>query len=442
MSDLMHKYKQEEEIKHEREVKLSDYINIGVCTLIMLFFFVSMFFTTNGGFSEQEKRDLATFPKLSETSIEEFFDGEYFSKIGDFYKDNFVHRQEFLALSDTIDKFKGIDTGIKMTVAANNKPTEDINNTEEQKTKEHDSQADEELNNAKVERVGSLLSIDNMVCEAYGFNEPTVNEYAEVIKKFGDTLTNSHVYNVLVPTHVEFALPAKYKKLSAEQKPVIDLVFSKIGDNVTPVDTYSILKEHRNEYIYFRSDHHWTQLGAYYGYTEFCKVAGLEPVDINDYETEKIEDFLGTYYSASKEEKLRENPDYVEYRPVGGDLVATIYQNSALTKSFEYSPYSDYSKGANAYGVFLHGDNPLTVIKNPEVTTGKKAVVIKESYGNAFAPFLTQNYSELYVIDMRYFNDNLKGFVDKHQIDDVVFINNMVAVGSQARVDELKKLLG
>lgn len=403
-----------------------------------------MFFTTNGGFSEQEKRDLATFPKLSETSMEEFFDGEYFSKIGDFYKDNFVHRQEFLALSDTIDKFKGIDTGIKMTVAANNKPTEDINNTEseEQKTQEDDSQADEELNNAKVERVGALLSIDNMVCEAYGFNEPTVNEYAEVIKKFGDTLTNSHVYNVLVPTHVEFALPPKYKKLSAEQKPVIDLVFSNIGDNVTPVDTYSILKEHRNEYIYFRSDQHWTQLGAYYAYTEFCKAAGLEPVDINDYETEKVEDFLGTYYSASKEEKLREDPDYVEYRPVGGDLVATIYQNSALTKSFEYSPYSDYSKGANAYGVFLHGDNPLTVIKNPEVTTGKKAVVIKESYGNAFAPFLTQNYSELYVIDMRYFNDNLKGFVDKHQIDDVIFINNMVAVGSQARVDELKKLLG
>ena len=120
-----------------------------------------MFFTTNGGFSEQEKRDLATFPKLSETSMEEFFDGEYFSKIGDFYKDNFVHRQEFLALSDTIDKFKGIDTGIKMTVAANNKPTEDINNTEseEQKTQEDDSQADEELNNAKVERVGALLSI-------------------------------------------------------------------------------------------------------------------------------------------------------------------------------------------------------------------------------------------------------------------------------------------
>ncbi len=71
----------------------------------------------------------------------------------------------------------------------------------------------------------------------------------------------------------------------------------------------------------------------------------------------------------------------------------------------------------------------------------KKVVVIKESYGNAFAPLLTQNYSEVYVIDPRYFNGNLNDFIKEHEIKDVIFINNMVAVGSQSRVDELKKLL-
>ena len=112
-----------------------------------------------------------------------------------------------------------------------------------------------------------------------------------------------------------------------------------------------------------------------------------------------------------------------------------------MTKSFEASPYSDYSTDSNAYGTFLHGDNPLTIIKNPDVDSSKKVVVIKESYGNAFAPLLTQNYSEIYVIDPRYFNGNLNDFIKEHEIKDVIFINNMVAVGSQSRVDELKKLL-
>ncbi|WP_455544058.1 DHHW family protein, partial [Intestinibacter sp.] len=277
MNNTVKKYGNLKDKKTTRKPKLSDYLNIGICTLIMMFFFVSMFFTTNGGVSEQEKRNLATFPKLSEMTSEDLFSGKFFSKIDEFYKDNFVHRGQFLALSDSINGLKGVESEIKMTVVSNNATN---NGATEQSDDNSDSDKDMYQN---VERVGTLLSIDNIVCEAYGFNEPTVNQYAETIKKFGNTLKNSNVYNILVPTHVEFALPSKYKNLSAEQKPVIDLVNSKLGNNVTPVDAYSILKKHKTEYIYFKSDHHWTQLGAYYAYTKYCEAAGLKAFDLDDY---------------------------------------------------------------------------------------------------------------------------------------------------------------
>lgn len=415
--------------------KLSDYLNIGICLLTIVIFFIGMFFTSNGGFSKQEKRDLASFPKLSETSLKGFFNGSYFSKINDFYQDNFVGREKFISMYDKINSLKGVEGEIKMTVVQNSST---VNASDTKKAAKED--LDEDLY-TEVERVGTLLRIDNIVCEAYGFNEPIVKEYAKTIKEFGESLNNYNVYNILIPTHVEFALPSKYENLSAKQKPIIDLVYSKTGDKVTSVDAYSLLKKHKKEYIYFKSDHHWTQLGAYYAYTAYCKEAGLKPCNLDDYKSKKIDNFLGTLYAASKEEKLLKDPDYVEYYPVGKDLKATIYTSGDLSKSYEASPYADFCEGSNAYGVFIYGDNPLTVIKNPKAKSNKKVAVVKESYGNAFSPLLTYNYNEVYVIDMRYFKKSFKGFLDENKIDDVIFINNMMAVGSQSRVDELKKLL-
>ena len=68
-----------------KKPKPADYLNIAICSLIMIFFFISMFFTTNGGVSQQEKRDLATFPKLSELTAEKFFSGDFLSQIDEFY---------------------------------------------------------------------------------------------------------------------------------------------------------------------------------------------------------------------------------------------------------------------------------------------------------------------------------------------------------------------
>ena len=156
--------------------KLSDYLNIGIIIVIIVFFFIGMFFTSNGGFSKQEKRELASFPKLSETSLKEFFNGSYFSKINDFYQDNFVGREKFISIYDKINSLKGVEGEIKMTVVQNSST---VNASDTKKNTKED--LDEDLY-TEVEQVGTLLRIDNMVCEAYGFNEPVVKEYSKTIK--------------------------------------------------------------------------------------------------------------------------------------------------------------------------------------------------------------------------------------------------------------------
>ena len=433
------------ELEKKKKHKLSDYINVILFTTIMFAFFVSMFFTTNGGHSELEKRDLATFPNISECSAQDFVNGKYFSKMEDFFSDNFVKRETFIAFSDKLGKLKGLESEIKMTVASN--PTTEKQN-DENDSKNGASDVDDETTAeddediySKAERVGTVLSMGDVLCEAYGYNKPTVDEYTQVIKQFGEEITTANVYNLLVPTHVEFALPSKYQNLSVKQEPIMQGVYDNIGDKVTPVNVYNILKHHKREYIYFKSDHHWTQLGSYYAYSEYCKQLGMEPFNWDDYKTEKIEGFLGTLYASTKDENMANNPDVVEYKPVGDDLEADIYTTSELDRVAKLTPYAKTSKGNNAYGVFLYADYPLTVIKNPKIKNNKKVVVVKESYGNPFSILLSQNYSEVHAVDIRGFKENLADYVKENEIDDVIFINNMIAVGSQPRIDELKKLL-
>ena len=98
---------------------------------------------------------------------------------------------------------------------------------------------------------------------------------------------------------------------------MIDLCYSKMAPNIVTVDAYAKLRNHTDEYIYFRTDHHWTQLGAYYAYTAFCEAAGFEAVPLEDFETGRYDNFVGSMYTFTKgypqSDVLKNNPDYLDY---------------------------------------------------------------------------------------------------------------------------------
>ncbi|MGG0284987.1 DHHW family protein [Peribacillus butanolivorans] len=102
--------------------------------------------------------------------------------------------------------------------------------------------------------------------------------------------------------------------------------------------------------------------------------------------------------------------------------------------------YADYANGVNAYSIFLHGDFPMIKIQNNDSNKGRKLVVVKESYGNAFVPFLIPHYDEIYVVDSRYYNSSLTKLVNEEEVKEVLFINNIFAANTEKIVKTLEGL--
>ena len=131
--------------------------------------------------------------------------------------------------------------------------------------------------------------------------------------------------------------------------------------------------------------------------------------------------------------------DSLKYFTTDSKIDCMRYDENA-SNPYEFALIHDYAEGSNAYGVFLGGDQPLMVAKNPD-GNGKKIAVVKESYGNAFWPFIAYTYSETHMIDARYAAINLNAYLAEHEIDEVIFINNAMASATYQRCEELKALV-
>ena len=215
------------------------------------------------------------------------------------------------------------------------------------------------------------------------------------------------------------------------------------GDNsvsgIIPVNTYNTLMQHRDEYLYFNTDHHWTGRAAYYAYEDFCKTAGVDAIPLDSMTAKKIEGYQGSLADSDVDGLNNLKEDYVEYFTVDKDIDTMLYDDEG-NEMYEYSLIHEYAEGVNAYGVFLGGDQPLIVSKNSD-GNGKKIAVVKESYGNAFCPFIAYTYSETHMIDSRYAEFNLNQYLADNEIDEVIFINNAMASATYQRCEELESLV-
>lgn len=299
----------------------------------------------------------------------------------------------------------------------------------------------------KGEFDGNVFIYDKQGYEIFYGTEDTAKKYSDTVAKIRNSLDSSiKVYDMVVPTHGMYALPDKYKNQGNDEKENISFIYSKCGDNVKTIDVSSTLEKHKNEYIYFKTDNNWTGLGAFYAYTEFCKAAGVEAVDINKLSSGEIKGFTGSLAAATRTEEkpdgnkvLYGNPDVVKYYTIPGDYTCTLLENGKDSPE-EVPLIASFASGSNSYSAFIWGNNPYMHVKTTK-KTGRKLCIIKDSFGCAFAPFTVSNFDEVYIIDPTYYDGNVIDYIKKNKFTDVLLLNSIMTANTQIRTDELRTVV-
>ena len=486
----MARYKNSEKIeKYEKKKNRVYKISSAVFLTLIAGTAAAMAFLKRPEVSENEKRELAKFPSFT---FESWFDGSYAEALDSWFTDTVPFRDKLTDAAAGLENMKGIpaprfygnvqkvveerpavteadpgfhvitkspeETASPQETAApsGDEPGEvtkapagtDVPDVTAETSAPTETEAPEETFDGNINEFlnnGILVDGVDMYGDKAGImlyygNAPEGLHYASVIngmaEAFGDDV---NVYNMVVPTSVEFYLPRKYAGYTASEKDGIDNIYSALSANVTAVDAYSVLEAHKDEYIYFRTDHHWTQLGAYYAYTAFCEAAGTEAVSLSDLEKRTKTGFVGSLYSYTNDKTLKNAPEVFDYYVPTSEYSSDAYDGKSFRYLGKTTLFHEYADGVNMYGMFLGGDNMHIKITTNN-NTGRKIALFKESYGNAFAPYLVNNFDEIYIIDIRYFAKNAVTYLKENGVTDVLFLDNIFAANTEKLVNDIDEL--
>ena len=414
----------------EKSAKIKIILAISVTVAIFL---VGLAFFARPTRSENEKRELTPFPTFT---IESFLNGEFTAQVSLWFSDTYPLREPMIEANASLQSLYGIrDEQVIGGGAGDDIPA---------------GPADIVFNptdDGKGEGFEGMYINGDTAYQLYFFNKQNSDSYVALINDFANQVKGrAQVYDMIVPLHAEIALSEEtLKKYNASDcGDAIDYMYSNLAEDIKSVDTLPYLIDHNDEYLYFRTDHHWTARGAYYAYLAFCKEKGIEATPLDSYQRLQFDGFLGTFYANAKQPAaMKSNPDFVEaFVPNGINEEEVFDSNGSKTAEYAvvYTKADKYDAG-NKYLTFIGGDQPFIKIHNPTVKDGSSIVVIKESYGNAFVPFLVDSYEYVYVIDYRKWSGNLADFVIGKGIDDVLFLNVVSNTSTSERLKELSTII-
>lgn len=309
--------------------------------------------------------------------------------------------------------------------------------------------ASSQTDTAKKEQVvdGLFIDANDRIMEVFSYSSKSTGgkTYAAIMNELYAKLKQQNsdikLYSMTAPKACAYYLADS--EMYAYKADCSLLAFKDIADNLDSniyyVDVYNALLPHKDENIYFRTDYHWAPLGAFCAAQALAESAGVDFDDLSCYSENTRVGFLGALYSYVKLSRIKQNPD-----------VFTIYKNTKYTYGTDYTvTYHDYSKFGNTYEhdifydiadskysswylTYLAGDSNAVHVKSNACKNGRRLVILKESFGNPLPAYLIGSFEEVWVLDIRYFNDNLLDFVSQYDITDVsVSISLPSAVGGK-----------
>lgn len=367
---------------------------ISLCLLMIFGFGIAIHLKDHPSFSPEENRTLTTDIELSASDI---LDGSATGSINSFYTDQFPFRSFFLKLKALCElgAVKYENNGV--IVGSHGYIVKKLEYTD--------------YSNAERSALAAKLFSEKLKADGKAVSVAITPRSIDVLRKY---IPDAYAYDRS------------------------DAIWSHIdGSGLEYVDLRDELTRRANggENVYFKTDHHWTTLGAYVAYVELADELGYEPLSLDKFRREVIsEEFFGTTHSSAGLSFV--SPDTLElFRYEGDDAYTVEIVNGNVAQNI--GGLYDLSKldTKDKYSVFLSG-NPAHMRVSKGDGEREKLVIIKDSFANSLVPFLAIHY-DLEIIDVRYFTDSIYGFINENGIDNVLVLYN---ADSMATSDALARL--
>ena len=420
-----------------------------VMVLLVLGMIVGAAFFARPKKSVAEKRELEKFPKMS---LSDMMKGSFFKDVSLWYADTYPGREGLIAMNGKVKSLYGLSPKEKM-VGTGAKADEIPVKEKKQAASDDLPDVVEPPSKTKVDEAvqeavtGDMYIKDGTAYNVYYFTQSLIDRYASIMNAAAKSLGDeTSLYSIMVPTNVVLLDKDMQKKIGdSDQAQSLQYLATKMSDKVNFVYLPKILAEHNDEYLFFRTDHHWTADGAYYAYKKFCDMKGLKAHKRSYFkETREFKPFLGTYYQKLRDESLAKTPDTVKaYIPNGTNDAEIITTDDETLHSYVIVNADAYSE-KNKYLTFLHGDDSKQVtIVNDQIEDESACLVLCDSYGNCFVPFLVDHYHTVYVLDYRHTDENVIDFCKDKNIEDLLVVGSIKVLPTKMSLDKLQiDLLG
>jgi len=378
--------------------------------------------------SESEKRTLSLWPSFS---TEAYCSGSYFDSISGYVNDHFPLRTSMVDLAQQIRYYLGFhlpeEERIVVVAAPETTSLQSAELDTAQRLYDDDFQA---------AYSGSMLIIDGRVYPQGGGSPTMGRPFASMVNEYAVNLNGiCTVYSCVAPLSSAFIPVEKYVRYNTANKNSLYAIKEALSPPARFCDVFGAMDKHFGEQMFYGTDHHWNARGAYYAYTAFCDAAGLKAVPLEAMRYERKRPFLGSLYDLTKDPVVAQHPDTLELFIPNVETQAIRYGQVGFNQASSTRVFGS----ANNYMAFLSGDAPLIKITT-SVKNGRKAAVVKNSMGNAFAVYLISHYEEIWVVDFRYSGHSLMDLIAERQINDLIFGMGLYGAMSHGTIRMMRNL--